>query len=326
VREKLFLTAKRKNLFGESLTFAQKFSETNFMDTLIHGTAADGTIRVIAAVTTSTVAEAVRRHQTSPTVSAALGRTLTGALLLGASLKEFDRLTVKIECDGAVGAIVAETNANGKVRGYVRNPNAELPPKTNGKFDVSGIIGNGMFHVIRESGYDIGLYQAPYHGSVPLVSGEIAEDFAYYLAKSEQIPSAVLLGVLLQNTEPFVAASGGVMLQMMPNTNEHIITMIEDTIRHAPHLTTIIDENTTPQELAKLALGEIDFEVLEEKPVEFACNCSMERATALIASLGKTEVESMLREDKGAAMTCGFCSEVYSLDESQLREIIASLE
>lgn len=296
------------------------------MDKLIHGTAADGTIRVIAAITTETAAEAIRRHQTSPTVSAAFGRVLTGALLLGASLKEFDRLTVKIECDGAVGAIVAETNTQGKVRGYVRNPHAELPPKDNGKFDVSGIIGGGMFHVIRESGFDAGLYQTPYHGSVPLVSGEIAEDFAYYMAKSEQIPSAVMLGVLLKKAEPFVAASGGIMLQMMPGANEHIITMIEDTIRHAPHLTSIINENTTPQDLAKLALGIVDFEVLEEKEVEFGCNCSLERAVQLIGSLGKDEVESMLREDHGATMTCGFCNETYKLDEKDLEEILNSLK
>lgn len=294
------------------------------MDKLIHGTAADGTIRVMAAITTETVAEAIRRHQTSPTVSAAFGRVLTGTLLLGSSLKEFDRLTVKIECDGAVGAIVAETDAQGKVRGYVRNPFAELPAKENGKFDVSGVIGNGMFHVIRESGFDVGLYQRPYHGSVPIVSGEIAEDFAYYLVKSEQIPSAVLLGVLLQNTEPFVAASGGVMLQMMPGANEHIITMIEDTIRHAPHLTSIINENTTPQDLAKLALGEIDFEALDEREVKFACNCSLERAFTLIGSLGPDEVKAMLQEDRGAVMTCGFCNETYRLDENDLQGILNS--
>jgi molecular chaperone Hsp33 len=296
------------------------------MDKLIHGTAAGGTIRVMATITTKTVAEAVRRHQTSPTASAALGRVLTGTLLLGASLKEFDRLTVKIECDGAVEAIVAETDANGKVRGYVRNPDAELPAKDNGKFDVSGIIGDGMFHVMRESGFAVGSYQTPYHGSVPIVSGEIAEDFAYYLAKSEQIPSAVMLGVLLQNREPFVAASGGVMVQMMPGANEHLITMIEDTIRHAPHLTSVITEDTTPEDLAKLALGEIDFEILGEREVEFACNCSPERAASLIASLGKEEVESMILEDKGATMTCGFCNETYNLDEAQLRELLVSME
>lgn len=296
------------------------------MDKLIQGTAADQTIRVMAAITTETVAEAVRRHRTSPTVSAAFGRVLTGTLLLASSLKDFDRLTVKIESSGAVKGITAEADAHGKARGYVKNPAAELPPNGHGKFDVAGVIGEGMFHVIRESGFDIGLYREPYHGSVPLVSGEIAEDFAYYLAKSEQIPSAVMLGVLLQNIAPFVRAAGGVIVQMLPGANEHIITMIEDTIRHAPHLTSIIDENTTPRDLLKLALGEIDFEVLEEKPVEFKCNCSMERAVSTIEALGKTEVESMLAEDKGAVITCGFCNETYKISEDKLREILASME
>ena len=292
------------------------------MDKLIHGTAAGGTVRIMAAITTDIVREAVRRHETSPTASAAFGRVLTGTLLLGAGLKEYDRLTVKIECSGAVKGIVAEANMDGKVRGYVKNPHAELPPNGNGKFDVKGIVGEGMFYVIRESGYDIGLHREPYVGSVPIVSGEIGEDFAYYLAKSEQIPSAVMLGVLLQNQAPFVAASGGVILQMMPGANEHIITMIEDTIQHAPHITSVINDGATAQDLVKLALGEIDFEILEEKAIEFDCNCSFERAVSLISSLGHEEVASMLKEDKGAKMTCGFCNEIYTLDESDLQRML----
>lgn len=294
------------------------------MDKLIQGTAAGGTIRVLAAITTSVVEEAIRRHQTSPTVSAAFGRVITGTLLLGGTFKDFDRLTVKIEADGPVGSIVAETTGNGSVRGYVRNPNAELPPADNGKFDVKGIVGDGTFYVIRESGFDMGFHKEPYVGSVPIVSGEIAEDFAFYLAKSEQIPSAVLLGVLLRGAEPFVAASGGVLIQMLPGANEHIITMIEDTIRHAPHLTAVIKEGATPEDLLRLALGEIDFEILEETDVEFRCNCSMEKATSLIASLGNTEVASMLAEDKGAVMNCGFCNETYSLTEMNLKNILES--
>jgi molecular chaperone Hsp33 len=308
------------------LTFGFRIVKTVFMDKLIKGTAADQTMRVMAAITTDAVAEAVRRHQTSPTTSAAFGRVLTGTLLLASSLDDFDRLTVKIDAQGAVEGIVAEADATGKVRGYVKNPNAELPPKADGKFDVAGIIGEGMFYVLREAGFDIGLHREPYQGSVPIVSGEIAEDFAYYLAKSEQIPSAVLLGVLLQNTEPFVKAAGGVMIQILPGANEHIVTMIEDTIRHAPHLTSIIDENTTPQDLLKLALGEVDCEVLEEKPVEFKCNCSMERAVSMVESLGKAEVESMLAEDKGAVITCGFCNETYKIDERQLQQTLVEME
>jgi len=292
------------------------------MDKLIHGIAAEGTIRLMAAITTETVTEAVRRHQTSPTASAALGRTLTGNLLLGSSLKDYDRLTVKIESEGPIGAIVTESTPEGTVRGYVRNPLAESPQNEDGKFDVSGIVGEGMFYVIRESGYQMGLHRDPYVGSVPITSGEIAEDFAFYLAKSEQIPSAVLLGVLLQNAEPFVSASGGVLIQMMPGANEHLITMIEDTIKYAPHLTSVIHEGATPEDLLKLALGEIPFKVLEEKDVAFNCNCSMERAVSLVSSLGVEEVKSMLEEDKGAVMDCGFCNEKYELSESHLKEIV----
>lgn len=308
-----------------NLTFLNQFAETIAMDKLIHGTAADGTIRVMAAITTEIVREAVRRHQTSPTVSTALGRVLTGTLLLGSSLKDFDRLTVKIECDGAIEGIIAETNAQGNVRGYVRNPVAELLTNNIIEPKVNEIVGKGMFHVIREAGFDVGIYREPYHGSVPLYTGEIAEDFAYYLIQSEQIPSAVLLCVLLQKEEPFIKAAGGVMLQVMPGANEHIITMIEDTIRHAPHLSEVINEGATPEDLVKLALGIIDYEILEERDVEFKCNCSQERAVRLISSLGKTEVESMLQEDKGASMTCGFCNRTYTLDEAQLQEIIDSL-
>ena len=295
------------------------------MDKMIHGTAADGSVRVMAAITTEIAAEARRRHQTSPTVSAALGRVLTGTLLLGSSLKEIDRLTVKLECDGAIGGIVAETDSRGNVRGYVRNPQIEIPPQEGGKFDVKGIVGGGTFYVIRESGFELGLHREPYVGSIPIVSGEIAEDFAYYLAKSEQIPSAVLLGVLLQNTEPFVSAAGGVMIQMLPGANEHIVTMIEDTIRHAPHITSAIKEGANAEDLVKLALGIIDYEILGERDVKFECNCSFERAVSLIGSLGKTEVESMLKEDKGASMTCGFCNEIYRLSEADLQGILDSV-
>ena len=292
------------------------------MDKLVQGIAADGTIRVFGAVTTAAVEEAIRRHQTSPTVGAALGRTMTGALMLASTLKELDRLTVKIESHGPVGGITAEANADGKIRGYVKNPDAEVPANANGKFDVSSVVGKGMFYVIREAGFEIGYRPEPYVGSVPIVSGEIAEDFAFYLAKSEQIPSAVLLGVLLQNKEPYVKASGGVMIQMMPGANEHLITMIEDTIRHAPHLTTVIDETTHPAELVKLAMGEIDFEILGEKDVAFECTCSMDRARSMIEALGREEVEAMIAEQRGAVMNCGFCNEIYTLTEEDLGSLL----
>jgi molecular chaperone Hsp33 len=294
------------------------------MDKLIHGLAADATVRVMAAITTDTVREAVRRHKTSPTASVALGRTLTGTLLLGSSLKDFDRLTVKIESSGSVEGIVAEAVADGKVRGYIKNPAADLPPKANGSFDVAGIIGKGMFYVIRESGFDIGLHREPYVGRVPLETGEIAEDFAYYLMKSEQIPSAVLLGTLLQPEEPFVTCAGGVMIQMLPTANPNIAVMIEDTILHAPPLTDAIRDGAGAEDLLKMTLGIIDYEILGEKDVRFECNCSFERAVQLIASLGRAEVTAMLEEDKGATMNCGFCNNVYTLNENDLRKILES--
>jgi len=294
------------------------------MDRLIHGLVAGGEARLFAAITTESVTEAVLRHGTSPTTSAALGRMLTGAALLGASFKDFDRLTVRLECDGPVGGITAEATKEGHIRGYVKNPNAEVPANSNGKFDVRGIIGEGTFFVLREAGFEIGFRPEPYVGSVPIVSGEIAEDFAYYLAKSEQIPAAVLLGVLLQNSEPFVTASGGVMVQVLPGANEHVVTMIEDTIAHAPHITTVIKDGAEPIDLAKMVIGDLPFELLGESEIVFKCTCSIERARTMIAALGREEVEAMLAEDKGAVMTCGFCNEIYQLDEDELQNILLS--
>ena len=291
-------------------------------DTLINGTAADGTIRCMAAVTTNLVAEAARRHDLWPTVAAALGRTLTGTLLLGSSLKEFDRLTVQIVSDGPIGGITAEANAHGQVRGYVRNPEAHAPYNEQGKFDVQRVVGNGMFYVTRESGYDVGLYREPYRGSVPLVSGEIAEDFAFYLTKSEQIPSAVILGVHLQPAAPYVSAAGGLMIQMMPGADEKIINTIEAAINQMPQATIMIREGSRPADLLSAALGDIEFEILDEKPVSFTCSCSYERALSMISSIDRAELESMLREDRGAVITCHFCNETYRIDEAELESIM----
>jgi molecular chaperone Hsp33 len=280
----------------------------------------------MAAVTTSLVAEAARRHRTTPTVTAALGRTLTGTLLLGSSLKELDRLTVQITGDGPIGGITAEANAVGQVRGYVRNPEAHLALNNDtGKLDVKGIVGNGMFYVTRESGYEVGLYREPYRGSVPIISGEIAEDFAYYLTKSEQIPSAVMLGVLLRADEAgeaVVAAAGGLMIQLMPGADEKTIAAIESSVSRTPQTTTMIREGARPLDLLRSALGPIDLEILDERPVNFACSCSHERALSLISSIDRQELEAMLREDHGAVMTCHFCNETYRVDEAELERII----
>ncbi len=295
-------------------------------DRLVRATAADGGIRCMAAVTTNLVAEAARRHETSPTVAAALGRTLTGTLLLGSGLKELDRLTVQIVSDGPVGGITAEANARGEVRGYVRNPEADASLNEKGKLDVAAVVGNGMFYVTYESGYEIGLYKEPYRGAVPIVSGEIGEDFAYYLAKSEQIPSAVLLGVLVRAREDgghYVESAGGLMIQVMPGADEKTVASIEETVARTPHMTALVRAGARPADLLRAALGGVPFEILEERDVRFACPCSYERAVSMISSIDRAELESILREDRGAAMTCHFCNETYRLDESALEEILA---
>lgn len=291
-------------------------------DHLIHATAADATLRLLAAVTTNLSNEACQRHRTSATVSAALGRTLTGALLLGRTYKDLERLTLRFDCKGEVGAITAEATAHGTVRGYVRNPLAEAEPLTPGKLNVKGIVGAGMLHVIREAGIEIGLSKEPYFGSVPIVSGEIAEDLAYYLAQSEQINSAISLGVFIESEQDRVAASGGFLIQVMPGADEATLAALEHAITNAPHPTEIIRGGGDAEALLASALGGMPFDVLERAPLEFRCNCSYERAVNLVSALDLAEVEDMLEKDKGAELTCHFCNAVYFLDEEALRLIL----
>jgi molecular chaperone Hsp33 len=293
-------------------------------DTLARATAAGGQIRCMAAVTTRTVAEGARRHGTSHTVTAALGRALTGTLLLGAGQKEFDRLTVRFDCRGPVGGITAETDKGGRVRGYVRNPEADAP-LNGGKFDVGGVVGEGMLYVTYESGYDVGLYREPYRGAVPIVSGEIGEDFAYYLAKSEQIPSAVMLGVLVrarESGESYVEAAGGLMIQVMPGADEKVVAAVERSVGATPHTTALIREGARPSDMLRAALGDVPFEVLEEREVSFGCTCSRDRVVSLVSSIEHGELEAMLREDRGATLTCHFCNESYKIDEPELEGIV----
>jgi molecular chaperone Hsp33 len=291
-------------------------------DHLIQATAADATIRLIAAVTTNLVNEACLRHGTAPTASAALGRTLTGALLLGRTFKDLEYVTVRFDCKGPIGGIVAEASAQSTVRGYVKNPLADAPLNPLGKLDVSGIVGQGMLHVIREAGFEIGLMKEPYYGSVPIVSGEIAEDLTNYLAVSEQIDSAVSLGVFVESEQEQVAASGGYLIQVMPGAEEHTIAAIEKSVSTTPHVTEMIRKGAGAREILQVALGEVPFDVLETHPVEFRCKCSYDRALIIVAALGREEVEDMLAKDRGAELTCHFCNAVYYLDETALKELL----
>src|SRR5262249_15543824 len=240
-------------------------------DHLIQATAADAAIRLIAAVTTDLVAEACDRHKTAPAASGALGRTLTGALLLGCAYKDLEYIALRFECDGPVGGIIAEAGAGGAARGYVKNPAAHLPPNALGKLDVKGIVGGGMLHVIREAGFEIGLMKEPYYGSTPHGSGEIAEDIGHYLAVSEQINSVVSLGVFVESERERVTAAGGYMIQALPGVEESAIAAIEKAVADAPSVTEAIRGGADAAEMLRLALGKPPLHPLETPPGGLPC-------------------------------------------------------
>lgn len=316
-------------------------------DTLIHAIAADNQLRCMAAVTTILVGEACRRHRTSPTASAALGRTLTGGVLLGSSVKDLEKLTVHFDCDGPIGDIIAQAEPSGAVRGYVSNPEADATAMNErGKLDVRAVVGGGKLYVTRDAGFEIGLMKEPYRGMVPIVSGEIGEDIAYYLARSEQVNSAVSLGVLMtvdgvearqpENgygspeslTAEFsldslrVSAAGGYIVQMMPSADSGLAAHLERNISRAPYATDMVRDGLSPLEMLQAVLGDLDVLVLEQKEPRFYCQCSRERALLIISALGREEVKDMLEKDNGAELICHFCNETYQLTADELGELL----
>jgi len=323
-------------------------------DRLVHATAADNQLRCMAAVTTGLVGEACRRHRTFPTASVALGRALTGGLLLGSSVKDLEKITVHFNCDGSIGNIIAQADAHGNVRGYVSNPEADVTHMNGrGKFDVRGVVGGGTLSVTRDAGFEIGLLKEPYHGSVPIVSGEIAEDFAFYLAKSEQVNSAVSIGVLMMvdpdddsarngataatglssNGEPEfsldrlrVAAAGGYIIQMMPSADERLVRHLEETVSRTPQSTDMVRAGLSPVEMLTQALGDIELSVLEEKQPRFHCQCSRDRAMFIISALGREEIQDMLMKDNGAELRCHFCNEVYQITGKELARMLTEAD
>jgi len=316
----------------------------NSTDLLVHATAADKQLRCMAAVTTNLVAEACRRHHTFPTSSVALGRTLTGGLLLGSGLKDLEKITVHFHCDGPIGNIIAQADPHGNVRGYVSNPEADATTmNSHGKFDVRAVVGTGTLYVTRDAGFEIGLHKEPYRGSVPIVSGEIAQDLAYYLAKSEQVNSAVSIGVLMKVEQDGAAAgemysssdqarfdlerlrvwaAGGYVIQMMPSAEDSLIKHLEKAIPLARHSTEMIREGMAPVDMLAEVLGDLDLEVLEETRPRFFCQCSHQRALLIVSALGKEEVLDMLKRDNGAELTCHFCNECYKLSAEELESIL----
>lgn len=290
-------------------------------ETLYHVTAAEGRIRALAARTTSVVEEARWRHGLYPTATAALGRALTGAALLAASLKGKEKLMVEIVGDGPLGRIAAEADAAGAVRGYVSHPRVHLPLNSAGKLDVAKAVGKGTLYVTK----DLGLKE-PYRGMVPIVSGEIAEDLAYYLNASEQTPSACILGVLV-DADNSVRASGGLLIQLMPGAleDEELIQRLERGIQEMPALSRAIDEGSLPIELLFDLLDGLEPKVVHQRPLAFQCSCSKERFSRGLIALGKEELEAIVESQGGAELVCHFCGEKYDVSEDELRSLIAEL-
>lgn len=287
------------------------------MDSLIRGNSIDGTIRVFATITTDLVNEAHRIHNTSATASAALGRLLTGAVIMGAQLKnEDDSLTLQINGDGPLGTLIAVTDSESKVRGYVANPYADLPLNPKGKLDVGGAVGNGFLSVVR----DLGLKE-PYIGRIPLVSGEIAEDLTYYFAKSEQVPTAVALGVLV-DTDLSIKAAGGYMIQLMPDATDETAEQLTQIIETLPSVTDMIANGMTTEDIAFAVTNGFNM-LLDNNTLtpKYECKCTREKMERALISLGKKELRDIIEEQGEAEMTCQFCDVKYYFDKKQLEDI-----
>lgn len=290
-------------------------------DRLIKAIGYNGQVRAYAAITTETAGEAQHRHSTWPTASAALGRTLTAGLLMGAMLKGEEKLTIKIEGGGPLGAILVDANAKGEVRGYVSQPQTHLDLNEQGKLDVSKAVGReGMLTIAK----DIGMKDY-YTGQVPLVSGEIGDDFAYYFVTSEQVPSSVGLGVLV-NPDNTIEASGGFILQLLPDTEEEIIAQLENRLQELMPISSMIQDGLDAEGIIEQLLGINNFQILEKIPVQFKCQCSKERISKALISLGKNEIEEIIESEGMAQTQCHFCNAKYFFDRGELEDICKAAE
>lgn len=284
-------------------------------DYLVRGTAADGHIRCFAITSKNTVEEAKQRHGTSPVATAALGRLLSGGAMMGAMMKgEKDLITLQIQCSGPIGGLMVTADAFGHVKGYVNQPIVSLPPSKLGKLDVGKAVDLGVLTVIK----DIGMKE-PYSGQVQLVSGEIAEDLTYYFAASEQTPSSVALGVLM-NKDNTVAQAGGYIIQLMPDAEEEVISALEEKLAHVDPVTTLLSEGHTPESILNLLLGDFGVHIEKEQlPVQFFCNCSKERMERGLISLGKKEISDIVQDGEDIELNCHFCNSnyIFTVDELQ---------
>ncbi|WP_278852472.1 Hsp33 family molecular chaperone HslO [Ligilactobacillus aviarius] len=287
-------------------------------DYLVKSLAFDGQIRAYAVDATETVSTAQKLHDTWSAASAALGRSLVGTLLLAsASLQGDETMTVKINGNGPVGGIVVDGNANGTVKGYVQNPHVHLPLNDKHKIDVKGAVGTEGFLAVTK---DLGLKE-PFTGQVPLVSGELGEDFTYYLAKSEQIPSSVGLSVFV-NSDNSIETAGGFMIQVMPGAKEETISQIEKRLAEIPMVSEMMRDGKKPEDILNEILGAENVKALDKMPVSYHCDCSRERFLGVLTSLPTDQLQEMADEDHGAEAVCHFCGKKYQFTEDELRKII----
>ncbi len=286
-------------------------------DYIIRATAADGQVRAFAAVTTELVETAKNAHNTSPVATAALGRLLTAGAMMGVMMKgEKDLLTLRMEGDGPIGGLLVTADSKGSVKGYAFNPDVMLPPNAQGKLDVGGSLGVGVLSVIK----DIGLKE-PYVGQTILVSGEIAEDLTYYFATSEQVPSSVALGVLM-NRDNTVRQAGGFIIQLLPGASDELIDKLEERLNTMDSITSLLDAGKTPEEILDTLLGDFGLEILDRMPTGFHCDCEKSRVEKAIISIGKKEINDMIEEGKPIEVSCHFCNKIYTFSVDELKGML----
>lgn len=294
---------------------------------ILRGMTSDGSARILVINSTPIVDAAIKIHNTTPTASAALGRTLTAASLMGTMLGEAnDTVSLSIKGDGPAGGVLASADYFGNVKGYILNPDVNIPKKSNGKLDVSGAIGNGKLNIIRSMGTG-----EPYVGTIDLVSGEIAEDIASYYANSEQIPTVCALGVLV-DVDYSCRAAGGVLIQLLPFSDPETVDAIEANVPSLSNVSRLFDEGMSNKAIADLALNGIEYDVFDELEVEYLCDCSRERSEKVLISLGKEELMNLIKEKKDLGespdieMSCHFCDKKYNFTEEDILKLIEEAE
>ncbi|GFI02234.1 MAG: Hsp33 family molecular chaperone HslO [Lachnospiraceae bacterium] len=286
-------------------------------DYIVRATAANAQIRAFAATTRELVETARKAHDTSPVVSAALGRLMTGGVMMGAMLKgDKDLLTLQVSGDGPLKGMTVTADSKGNVKGYANNPEVMLPPNARGKLDVGGAVGQGLLRVVK----DMGLKE-PYVGQTVLQTGEIAEDLTYYFATSEQVPSSVGLGVLMEKDNT-VKQAGGFIIQLMPFTEEQVIASLEQNLAEFTSVTQVLDEGKSPEEMLGMLLKGLDLEITDTMPAQFYCNCDKKRVEKAIISIGKRDIQEMISDNKNIEVNCHFCNTSYTFSVEELKELL----